>query len=100
SHLLIAAMRADQCASLRTLGAQRMRDVDPSAVVKDALSVIGQLGPRTAQDKLRKAQGLLYEAQRQKLDPERIRAAASLIRRTAVSLMKVAAGLNKCARKS
>lgn len=67
----------------------------PQEAVRTALSTIGRLGPYAVQPELTKAQGLLYEAERQELDPQRIQVAASLIRQVAVSLMKVAAGLDR-----
>jgi hypothetical protein len=67
----------------------QLRAPEPSVTVKEALLVIGRFGPRAAQDQLRKAQGFLYEAQRQDFDVKQLRAAASLIPRTSVSLMKV-----------
>ena len=59
-----------------------------------ALDAIGHLSDGAAKDELRKAQGLLYEAQRNRDDLSRIQVAARLIRATGVKLMKVAAGLD------
>ncbi len=72
----------------------------PQEALRTALSTIGRLGPYAVQAKLQKAQGLLYEAERQDLDRRRIRAAASLIRGAAVSLMKAAAGLDRSLKES
>ena len=70
----------------------------PQEALRTALSTIGRLGPYAVQDKLRKAQGLLYEAERRDLDPERMRVAAAIIRQAGDALMKVAAGLRKSLR--
>lgn len=71
-----------------------------SDAVARAIDAVGHVSPSSAQDQLRKAQGLLYEAQRNDDDAVRVQVAARLIRATAASLMKVAAGLDAAANHS